>query len=451
MKTKRLLPIGIQDFISIREDGYVYVDKTERIHQLITGSGRAFFLSRPRRFGKSLLCSTLEAVFQGRRELFQEIAGRPSLAINSLDWQWKKHPVIRLDLNAGDYSQGGAEALHNALLSELQAQAEKHKIELPQADIISQFKYLIRKASEKGGERAAVIIDEYDKPLLTTINDTELHLKNREKLKGFYSVLKSSDEYLQFVFLTGVTKFSQVSIFSDLNHLVDLTLDQRYGDICGLTQNEVEQNFVSEIETILKDTSRNREDYIEKLPRYYNGYRFSKKPLTVYNPFGLLKHFDSGGEFLPYWYETGTPAFLVKLITKQKINIVNLNDKWIRYENLRKFDIENMDAVTVLYQSGYLTISKYDEERERCALDYPNEEVSSALGPLAAASCAATPRTAKARRKPNRHGQHSHDSPLAWKFSLCRYAAINTCCFNTETVVLHLIKSKSLSNKRFTR
>ena len=373
---KRRLPIGIQNFTKIREGGYVYVDKTEQLYRLITGSSAASFLSRPRRFGKSLLCSTMEAIFEGRRELFAEIEGFPALAINSLEWVWEKHPVIRLDLNAGAYSQG-VEALHSVLYSELQAQSEKFGIVLEKTDAISQFKYLIRKASEKIGQKAVVIVDEYDKPMLETIDNPSLHVQIRNELKGFYGVLKSYDAYLRFVFLTGVSKFSHVSIFSDLNQLTDLTLDQRYADICGITQEELDNNFKPEIESILKETGKNRNDYSEDLRLFYNGYRFSKKLLKVYNPFSLLKHFDKDGEFLSYWYETGTPTFLVKMIINQKLNIMNLNNMQVGDRDFQKYDIENMRAEPLLYQSGYLTIKDYDEEAGLYTLDFPNLEVRS--------------------------------------------------------------------------
>jgi hypothetical protein len=375
---KRLLPIGIQDFAKIREGGYVYVDKTAHIHELLTGSGTAFFLSRPRRFGKSLLCSTLGAIFESRRELFGGIAGRSALAIDSLEWEWRKHPVIRIDLNAEVYSNG-TRALHSALYSELQRTARKYSIELPNENAISQFKYIIERVCDKIGERAVVIIDEYDKPLLETIDDQETHNALRKELKGFYGVLKSSDEYLRFVFLTGVTKFSHVSIFSDLNHLVDLTLDPLYADICGITQDELESCFAPEIENAVKNTGKSPEEYLKEVRQFYNGYRFSKKEIKVYNPFGLLKHFNSGGDFGDYWYETGTPTFLIKLITDQKIDILNLTNKRIDHRHFSKFDIENMDAVVVLYQSGYLTISGYDEKDNSFALDYPNDEVRTAF------------------------------------------------------------------------
>ncbi|MDR0288374.1 MAG: ATP-binding protein [Clostridiales bacterium] len=370
----RCLPIGIQDFVSIREEGYNYVDKTTRIHQLITGSGRAFFLSRPRRFGKSLLCSTLGAVFEGRRELFGEIAGHPALAIDSLEWEWKKHPVIRIDLNAGVYSNG-VDALYSVLFRELKREAGKRELELDNQDCINQFANLIERSYHKAGEKVVVIIDEYDKPLLGTIDNPPLHTKMRDELKGFYGVLKSYDEYLRFVLLTGVTKFSHVSVFSDLNHLVDLTLDPRYADLCGITQEEVEQNFGPEIEAVLEATGKSRETYLDELRRFYNGYRFSEKLLTVYNPFGLLNHFDKNGRFLPYWYETGTPTFLINIIIKQKLNIIDLTNMRIGYEDFRKYDIETLRAEPLLYQSGYLTIKDYDGERNLFTLDYPNEEV----------------------------------------------------------------------------
>ena len=379
MYMKRILPIGIQDFVDIRERGFVYVDKTTRIHELLTGSGKPFFLSRPRRFGKSVLCSTLRAIFEGRRELFGEIAGRPALAIDSLEWDWKKHPVIRLDLNAGAYSSGGVQALHSALSRELGREAEKQEIILNDTDCINQFASLIKKSYEKAGEKTVVIIDEYDKPLLETMTDSNLHIAIRDNLKGFYGVLKSYDEYLRFVFLTGVTKFSHVSIFSDLNQLSDLTLNPRYADICGLTEEEVTQNFEPEIAAILEETGRERENYLENLRRYYNGYRFSSKPLRVYNPFGLLNHFENGGDFLPYWYETGTPTFLINLIIKQKLNITGLSNMWVNYEDFRKYDIENMRAEPILYQSGYLTITGYNEEAKQYSLDYPNDEVRSSF------------------------------------------------------------------------
>jgi hypothetical protein len=374
----RRLPIGIQDFADIRERGFVYVDKTARVHRLINGSGKPFFLSRPRRFGKSLLCSTLGAIFEGRRELFGEIAGRPALAINTLDWEWKKHPVIRLDLNAGVYSKG-VMALYSALSRELKREAGKQGLVLDDEDYANRFASLIEKSCDKTGEKAVVIVDEYDKPLLETINQPEIREQIRKELKGFYGVLKSYDAYLRLVFITGVTKFSHVSIFSDLNQLTDITFSPHYADICGLTQDELETDFAPEIDAVLEDTGKSRDVYTEELRRFYNGYRFSEKPLTVYNPFGLLQHFNEDGKFLPYWYETGSPDFLITLVRQQKIDITNLDNMMVGHESFRKYDIENMEAAPVLYQTGYLTISNYDEERNCYTLDYPNLEVRSSF------------------------------------------------------------------------
>ncbi|MDR2483462.1 MAG: ATP-binding protein [Treponema sp.] len=372
----RRLPIGIQDFPKIREGGFVYIDKTFQIYRLVSGGEGAFFLSRPRRFGKSLLCSTLGAVFEGRRELFGGMKGQPPLAISGLDWEWKPYPVIRIDLNPGNYSAGIAE-LHATVKRDLELCAQNYGVPFTGETIADCFARLIQALNRRYNQRAAVIIDEYDKPLLSTIDAPDTHARLRDALKGFYGVLKSSDPYLRFVFLTGVTKFSHVSIFSDLNHLSDLSLDPRYADICGITQEELERNFAPEIEAVLRGTGKSRDAYLDDLRRYYNGYRFSTKPLTMYNPFGLLNHFDKSGEFQSYWYDTGTPAFLVKLIAAEKISILDLNNLRVGYQEFSKFDIETMKAVPVLYQSGYLTIADYDEERNRFALDYPNEEVRS--------------------------------------------------------------------------
>jgi len=365
---KRRLPIGIQDFVSIREGNFVYIDKTAQIHELASGSGKTFFLSRPRRFGKSLLCSTLGAFFTGRRNLFT------GLAVDSLEWDWKKYPVIHIDLNAGVYSEG-VEALRTQIGTELQREARKLGVSLDAADIISQFKRLIEAASAGYGNKAVVIVDEYDKPLLNTIELSEIHQKIRNELKGFYGVLKSYDAYLQFVFLTGVTKFAQVSVFSDLNQIADISFDPRYAALCGITQEELERDFQSEIDGIIQNIGKGKGEYFEQLRRFYNGYRFSINPLTVYNPFGLLNHFEQSGKFLSYWYASGTPAFLINLIKKQYIDINHLENNRVGYDSFHKYDTETMEAVPLLYQTGYLTIVEYDEERNQLVLDYPNEEV----------------------------------------------------------------------------
>jgi hypothetical protein len=352
------------------------VDKTARIHELITSSAEVCFLSRPRRFGKSLLCSTLKAIFEGKRELFSECAGHCALAIDSLDWKWEKHPVILLDMSPIDYN-AGVDRLDVLMHNSLGNIASDYGLELRGNDISVEFSNLIKDLNKRFGEKVVVIIDEYDSPLLDTIDKPEIHADMRGKLKGFYSVLKSSGAYLRFVFLTGVTKFSHVSIFSSLNNLSDLTLDPNYADICGLTEEELFENFKPEINMILEKTGMKKDEYTDKLRHFYNGYRFSKKPLKVYNPFGLLQHLHSGGEFESYWYNTGTPTFLMKLISKQKIDILDLNNLHVDLTDFRRYDVENMRAEPILYQSGYLTIADYDEKAQQYTLDYPNEEVRS--------------------------------------------------------------------------
>jgi hypothetical protein len=372
------LPIGIQDFVKIREEGFCYVDKTARIYELIRGTAGPVFLSRPRRFGKSLLCSTVKAVFEGRRELFGAIAGQPPLAIDGLEWEWKKHPVIHIDLNPGNYTLGTS-VLNSQLHITLESHEKKYGLVRGVDDPAGRFRQLISNVAEKTGEKAVVIIDEYDKPLLTTIDAAEAHRELLNALKGFYGTLKSSDAYLQFVLLTGVTKFSQVSVFSDLNNLTDISLNPAYYDICGITQEELETNFLSEIDSVTQEKNIHKDEYLARLKRFYNGYRFSKKEEGVYNPFGLLNHFFNHGDFETYWFATGTPTFLIKLIEQQKIDILGLEKKAFTLASLQKFNVDNMDAVAVLYQSGYLTIVDYDDEFKAYTLDYPNEEVRSAF------------------------------------------------------------------------
>jgi hypothetical protein len=378
MATKRLLPIGIQSFPDIRERGFVYVDKTARAYELITGSGKAFFLSRPRRFGKSLLCSTLRAIFEGRRDLFGEMAGRPALAMDTLDWEWKAHPVIHIDLNAGDYTDG-TPVLEALLQNELDNNARRYEIAPRGQNAPLQFGNLIIDLHKRFKEKTVVIIDEYDKPLTGTLDERDAHIRLRNALKSFYGVLKSCDTDLRFVFITGVSKFSHVSIFSDLNQLTDLTLDPRYADICGLTQEEIETDFEPEIEAVLKNTGRSREEYLGKLRRFYNGYRFSKKPLKIYNPLGILKHFYSGGEFSDYWYESATPSFLVGLLEQNKINALDMNGMQVRGADFGKYSIDDMEAAPLLCQTGYLTITDYDEETGIYTLDFPNNEVNASF------------------------------------------------------------------------
>ncbi|MHB9292216.1 hypothetical protein Holit_01311 [Hollandina sp. SP2] len=365
---KRRLPLGIQDFIKIREGGFIYVDKTARIYELITGSAGPVFLSRPRRFGKSLLCSTLAAIFEDRRELFT------GLSIHNSDWSWKKKPVIEFDLNPGNYHEG-VDLLNAMLQNNLETAASKMDLPLRGTVLPEKLMNLIIDAKNKFHERVVIIIDEYDKPLLAAIDNTGLYKRLENILKGFYGVLKSADKHLGFVLITGVTKFSQVSVFSDLNNLTDISFNPDYCDLCGITQEELETNFEAEIVNVISENNQNKQEYLDRLKHFYNGYRFSEKATTVYNPYGLLNHFFNRGKFESYWYSTGTPTFLIKLIDEQKIDILDLERKTVTIRDFQRFNVDNMDALPVLYQAGYLTIADYNRETEIFTLDYPNEEV----------------------------------------------------------------------------
>jgi hypothetical protein len=255
---KQKLPIGVQDFAKIREGGYRYVDKTGRIHELVSGAAGPVFLSRPRRFGKSLLCSTLGALFGGRRDLFGALAGQPALAIDSLGWEWKKYPVIHIDLNPGRY-EDGVERLDALLRNVLSETARSAGLSLRGDLLPDQFGNLIQDMRQSIGQKTVVIIDEYDKPLLSTIDRPDIYREIREELKAFYGVLKSSDAYLHLVFLTGVTKFSQVSVFSDLNNITDISLNSAFYDLCGITQEELERDFSGEITRICGAKNTDRE------------------------------------------------------------------------------------------------------------------------------------------------------------------------------------------------
>jgi hypothetical protein len=379
------LPMGMQGFTDVRKWGCVYVDKTARIHDLITSGGKVFFLSRPRRFGKSLLCSTLQAIFEAgeeNRKLFEEIAGKPALAINERSWGWERHPVIRIDLNAGSFRKFGVDALHRRLRKQIRSHMEKFGLKADPDDgddVVDQFETLIERSSKKFNQGAVVIIDEYDKPLINTLHKPDIHADLRDALSDFYGVLKTRDDDLRFVFITGVSKFAHVSIFSDLNQPCDITLDPEFADICGFTEEEVEANFAPEIEVAAKFNKKTRADYLDRLREFYNGYRFSRSIVPVYNPFGLVNHFKMGGEFSGYWYRTATPSFLVKLIQDQRINIQKLGEKQITATDRDKFDVRHMQAVPLLWQTGYLSIKDYDVESTKYSLGYPNGEVASSF------------------------------------------------------------------------
>lgn len=358
-------PIGIQDFKEIRTGGYVYVDKTDMIHDIVK-RGKYYFLSRPRRFGKSLLISTLEAYFSGQKELF---AG---LAMEKLETEWVKYPVLHLDLNAEKYYT--ADDLENKIdlfLKQCEALYGKNPDEY---SLATRFEGVIRRASEKTGRNTVILVDEYDKPLLQTIGKPELQDEYRDTLKAFYGALKSMDRYIKFALLTGVTKFGKVSVFSDLNNLMDISMDYRYSNICGITEEELYTNCANEIKELGRANDLTEEETKNKLKEMYDGYRFNEKCGDIYNPFSILNTFAKK-KFGSYWFETGTPTYLVKLLKQNKSSLEELDGIEIDGMMLESIDMTSTNPIPVIYQSGYLTIKGYDSEFNTYILGFPNKEV----------------------------------------------------------------------------
>ncbi|MCO6492478.1 MAG: ATP-binding protein [Phaeodactylibacter sp.] len=347
-------PIGIQDFRELREGGYVYVDKTEHIHRIVTG-GKYFFLSRPRRFGKSLLLSTMKELFSGSRELFEE------LWIEN-NWDWKKqNPVIWLKFSSYAYqTEGLEEAIKKGLLLE----AQRLGIKLGDANYKNYLQELIIKAASGG--KAVLLIDEYDKPIIDYLDDIPQAESNRDVLKNLYSILKDSDPYLELVFITGVSAFSKVSIFSDLNNLENLSLSTSAFTLLGLTHAELEHYFPGHLQQV----------NVEEMKNWYNGYSWGGEE-KVYNPFSILRFFKEGRRFQNFWFETGTPTFLVREMRKHRY--YDIDNIEASEHQLSAFDFKNLDPVTVLFQTGYLTIDSYDERFRVYQLRYPNEEVRFSL------------------------------------------------------------------------
>lgn len=358
-------PLGIQNFEGLRTDGYLYLDKTALIYQ-IAQSGKYYFLSRPRRFGKSLLLSTFEAYFKGKRELFD------GLAISELEKEWNTYPVMHLDLNAEKYST--SEALYNILNSHLSLWEEKYGTRDSEATLSDRFKGVIRRAFEQTGQRVVILVDEYDKPLLQTLDDPVLQEDFRATLKAFYGVEKSMDGYIRFAFFTGVTKFSKVSIFSDLNNLTDITMDRRYTEICGITETEIRKNLDSEVDELAKANGLGKDECYAKIKLNYDGYHFEYDTAGMYNPFSLLHVLDSKA-FKDYWFETGTPTILVETLKQSNYKLDDITKEEVTAELLGSIDSISTNPIPLFYQSGYLTIKGYDEEFETYSLGFPNQEV----------------------------------------------------------------------------
>ena len=369
-EANRKLPIGIQDFEKIRQEGFLYVDKTEYVYKMVQ-SGMPYFLSRPRRFGKSLFLSTLRYYFEGKKELFK------GLLIEELEKDnedaWQEYPVFYIDFNKANFKADAA--LEEVLNEHLMGWESIYGDEDRDAPLSERFRYLIKKAYEKTGKKAVVLVDEYDKPLLEG-GDTERIEHNKEVFKGFFSTLKSYDGYLKFVFMTGVTKFSKVSIFSDLNQMNDISLDLDYSGICGITESEMKGNFMPEIEAMAQTRGLSEEACLNTLKKMYDGYYFHQDAQGVYNPFSLISSL-SKKEFGMYWFSTGTPTFLIDKLKESGFDAKQFSedDYYEEESSLTDYRIDNENPVPLFYQTGYLTIKGYDEEFRSYALGYPNEEV----------------------------------------------------------------------------
>ena len=367
MNKPRYLPIGIQTFEELRTKNYIYIDKTSFVDSLVR-SGKPYFLSRPRRFGKSLFLSTLRSYFEGRKDLFE------GLAISKTETEWKEYPVFYFDFTGKNY-----ETVDDVILKIDDTISGLEKIygkNTESDDIAIRFKNLIEAAYKKTGLQVVVLVDEYDKPLLQNVDNLEEEDKIRSVLKGFYGNLKGEDQYLRFVFITGVTRFDKVSIFSDLNNLRDISLSKEFSAICGISQEELESNFVPEIELMAEKNGYSKEECLAELKKNYDGYHFSKEIQNdIYNPFSLLNAF-ADMNFGSYWFSTGTPTFLTKMMLDMSFDYKTLEEGIdVDSRSLEEYRLNATEPVPLLYQTGYLTIKNYEKDFDSYTIGVPNEEV----------------------------------------------------------------------------
>ena len=361
-------PIGIQSFDQIIEDGYVYIDKTDLVYRLAT-EGKIYFLSRPRRFGKSLLVSTLKNYFLGRKELFK------GLKIDALEKDWKVYPVFHIDFNATNYTNPGE--LERKLSYYISTWADQYS--LPERSrtlgLGDLFAEVLRAAHEQSGRRAVVLVDEYDKPVLDVLDvDKNLEEEHRNILKSFYSVFKGADEHLQFVFLTGVTKFSQVSVFSGFNQPLDISMHRKYETLCGISQEELNAVFREPIEEMATVYRCSYDEMMTQLKAQYDGYHFSDLMTDIYNPFSLLNAFESQ-RISDFWFKSGTPTYLIRLLSHTDENMNEITGKYYTAEEFIDYKANIEQPLPMIYQSGYLTIKNFDFEENAFLLDFPNNEV----------------------------------------------------------------------------
>ncbi len=368
------MPIGIQDFETMRTASYVYVDKTQFISQLEI-VGRAYFLTRPRRFGKSLFISTLQTYFEGRKELFKGLAVEKIKAERCEDW--KKYPVLKLDLNAQKYLS--EEDLTTILNDHIDKWKKNYNIQFEANDSCSAFTKIIEALYKKFNQKVVILIDEYDKPLIATLENQELQEQYRATLKAFYSVIKSLNGCIHLSFLTGVTKFSKVSIFSDLNNLDDISFDEKYSSLCGITEEELKNNFSNEVQAMASRYEKSQDEMLSILKKKYDGYRFSKNEERIYNPFSLCIAFERK-DLGDYWFSSGTPSFMVHLFEQKVFDIPDLEGNIeITQRAIDDYRMDYSNLAPLLFQSGYLTIKDYNKKLDMYVLGYPNDEVKYAF------------------------------------------------------------------------
>ena len=360
-----LYPIGIQDFEKIRKDGFVYVDKTDLVYKMAQKGGY-YFLSRPRRFGKSLLVSTLEAYFSGKKELFT------GLALADLEKDWIEYPVLRMDLSGKSYDS--PEVLQQVFDDYLSRWEKKYGIENKFTVPGIRFSKVIEAAYLQTGKRAVILIDEYDKPILDNMGNEELSDVFRNQLQGFYSVMKAKDGIIQFGFLTGVSKIGKLSVFSGLNNLKDISMDARYTDICGISEKDLKKYFKESIRELAEVNKMSVKACYTQLAQMYDGYHFRQNSTGIYNPFSVLNTFETG-DFDNYWFETATPSFLVRFLQRGNYKLDDITRDRVPASLLKGGNSERPNAITLLYQTGYLTIKGYNEADRLYCLGYPNKEV----------------------------------------------------------------------------
>ncbi|CAK8717442.1 AAA-ATPase-like domain-containing protein [Candidatus Electrothrix aarhusensis] len=362
------LPTSIQTFCDLINGGYLYIDKTKYLYELVRYPKGVYFLARPRRFGKSLLISTLDEIFQGNKELFK------GLWLYDSPYQWQQHPVIRIDFSR--HRIRNEADLEVRIHRHLSLIARQYNIDLPDAPFDIQFEELILSL---GAEKQVVIlIDEYDKPLIDNLERREDAQAIQQVMREFYTVIKSMDQYIRFVFITGVSRFSRVGVFSSMNNLLDLTMHSDFAGLLGLTEEEIRHSFQGYLTKFAKEKNILEDALLDKMRRWYDGFRFVEGSERLYNPFSTM-HFFHNRRFANYWFETGTPSFLIKLIKEQNFDVTQLEQLELRETAFSTYDLENLAVTPLLVQTGYLTIKDYDQETRKYTLAYPNYEVEDAF------------------------------------------------------------------------